>query len=605
MYGLVDRRDQDTEMLPAATGYRHGGCTMSRSPFPHVGHQAAENWVRQIIHGVVNFQEVSEKHLPIRDPLRTVVGRGESGFAEVFQHVLEDFADIGDPDNRFGWIYAYGMDLKDTLRFVDDSATMRLPRYRSQATEQATPESGRNDVGAVHVAQDVSRAYIVLENTAPPPQSVPAPNAPPTTGDREIGASYLNQGQEDWRKWTYDQYIGNRVTLQDAELVIRSEQETSHPASLISRDERTGGNTVNGGGGLLGPTVGMGMFGTAEPFVRTSDRHFRAGEILLSATRDGRILWGTIDGQVDGYDDLWDQAATTVHKHYEGADTVDWDAVMADGEIAIDGSGRTAALEVSLPSGVTEIDGRSRHSLDAYIDVKARLSVQNIHGGLVVIQLAGAISSGSPLNVTVGTGKVVLVVNAGTDLVGTVTVTGTSVDRNTGAETGSDTDDLVIAAVTTDGTATDANGVEKVDFTGAYMTSKWFTGAISLSTSDVDISDVDVYQIAFEQCNDVSSVWVDTLDVSALATNSAAWLSCYLYSVAPTTGDLVDVAPEASIVLEAADVTADRPYRLRRGVLDKFLDGTTSGFFVQLALGPLANTYWEDASVKVWLESAQ
>lgn len=236
----------------------------------------------------------------------------------------------------------------------------------------------------------------------------------------------------------------------------------------------------------------------------------------------------------------------------------------------------------------------------SYIDIKERLAVYEIHGGFLSISTANALDS-VPTNITdtVGLGKIVVSVIAGSDVSGSITVTGTSVDRNTGAETASDTDVLTVDAVTTDGSDTDASGNNRYSFTGAYMTSKWFLGSVTLSTADLTLTDVDVYQIAFEQNNDNTDWDVQTFDMTALSTNASAWLYAYLYTVEPT-GDKVNITRLASLELPAAKVNANLPYRLRRGNLATTLDGSTDGVFINVFPGPLASTYWEDMTIKVW-----
>jgi hypothetical protein len=92
----------------------------------------------------------------------------------------------------------------------------------------------------------------------------------------------------------------------------------------------------------------------------------------------------------------------------------------------------------------------------------------------------------------------VVVINAGSDVVGDITVTGTTVDRNTGVETPADTDTITIDAVSTDNSTTDARSNPIHELVDAYITSKWFTGAVVFSTADVNLSDVDIYHCSFE-----------------------------------------------------------------------------------------------------------
>ena len=238
--------------------------------------------------------------------------------------------------------------------------------------------------------------------------------------------------------------------------------------------------------------------------------------------------------------------------------------------------------------------------LSNYVDKKERNAEYNLHGGLHLMD------SGSPLDsvptdivVDTGTAKVMIVVNAGTDLAGEITLTGTTVNRDTGVETGADTDTITVDALTTDNSDADASGNARHSFTGAYITSKWFKGSVTLSTVDLTLTDVDTYCVAFEQFNDTPIVTLTTLDITAKATNTSAWLYAYLYTL-KVTGDKCDIARIASTDLPAADVTANVYYRLRRGALDVEISGTTDGIWLDMFPGPLASTYWEDMNIKVW-----
>jgi hypothetical protein len=236
--------------------------------------------------------------------------------------------------------------------------------------------------------------------------------------------------------------------------------------------------------------------------------------------------------------------------------------------------------------------------LDTYIDVKQRLAEYNVHGGIDSIDTAHDLSAGN-LVTTVGTGKVMLVINAGGDLVGDIVVTGTTVDRDTGAETGADTDTLTIDSATTDNSDTDASGNTRHSFTGAYITSKWFKGSITISSADTAVTDMDTYQVSFEQWNDSPSYTLNTLDMNAKATNASAWMYVYLYTL-EVTGDKCDITRLSTLDLPAAEVSANKYYRLRRGALATTLNGSTDGIWVDVFPGPLASTYWEDINLKVW-----
>jgi hypothetical protein len=267
--------------------------------------------------------------------------------------------------------------------------------------------------------------------------------------------------------------------------------------------------------------------------------------------------------------------------------------------------GPTAAAQVLSYLGDGAIGWRNARfpiPLTIYIDQNQKFLEQNIHGGLDSLAVAQPLDS-VPTNivVTAGTGKIVVVLNAGGDFTGDITVTGTTVDRDTGVETGADTDTLTCDTLTTDGSDTDADGNTRHSLTDAYITSKWFKGSVTLSTANMTLTDVDVYQCSFEQMNDWSAYEIDTFDINAFETNTAAWLYAYLYSVIPQDGtDKVDIARISSLDLPAAEVTANKFYRLRRSGIGVTMAGASDGFFVDLHLGPNNQTYWEDVTLKVW-----
>ncbi len=311
--------------------------------------------------------------------------------------------------------------------------------------------------------------------------------------------------------------------------------------------------------------------------------------------------------------------------------TTNYSEFETDGDLVLNGTANIAAVDYSFvtandaATGVTaaeleELTDTSVTTLHAhavgdhehvttslpflcfsnYVDIKARNAVYSMHGGL------HNMDTGSPLNtdptdivVAAGSAKIMVVVNAGSDLDGEITVTGTTVNRDTGAETGADTDTLTVDALTTDASDTDASSNARYSFTGAYITSKWFKGTVTLSTVDLTLTDVDTYCVAFEQFNDTPVVTITTLDITAKATNANAWLYSYLYTL-KVTGDKCNIARVASLDLPAAEVTANVYYRLRRGALAIAIDGTTDGIWLDVFPGPLASAYWEDMNFKVW-----
>ena len=239
-------------------------------------------------------------------------------------------------------------------------------------------------------------------------------------------------------------------------------------------------------------------------------------------------------------------------------------------------------------------------ALTTYLQENTKNTIQEIHGGLTGLSIGDSISSGVPIALTDGVGKLALVVNAGVDLAGSITLSGTSIDRDTGVETPADSEVIVIDGASTDASTVDAEGNTIVDISGGYLTSKWWKGAVTFSTTDVNISDVDVYQLSFEQFNDSFRIVLNSFDLNALCTNTLGWLYAYLYTVVVDDGRLT-IAPVATLDVSEADSDPNVFYRRRRGDLGIVLRGRSDGIFVELIMGA-NNGHWEDITMKVWAE---
>lgn len=245
--------------------------------------------------------------------------------------------------------------------------------------------------------------------------------------------------------------------------------------------------------------------------------------------------------------------------------------------------------------------------ISAFIERNARNLDEQWNGTFIQLTTSpagGGVSSGSPVTFSKGVGKILFVVNAGSDIDGTLTVTGTSVNRETGVETASDTEDITIDALTTDNSDTDAEGNARHAFTGVYVTSKWFRGSISVATTDLTITDMDVYAVSFEQVNDIANYTIQTFDISLTPTNAAAWFYAYLYTLdVDTTTKKANLARTASLELDAADTVANAPDRLRKGNIGAAFLGASDGFWVELFFGPVAQNYFNDITMKVWVDT--
>ena len=211
----------------------------------------------------------------------------------------------------------------------------------------------------------------------------------------------------------------------------------------------------------------------------------------------------------------------------------------------------------------------------------------------------GPATPANDISISKGTGKILVVIVAGSDVTGDITVTGTSVDRDTGATTGSDTDTLTIDALTTDGSDTDANGNVRHSFTGAYITSKWFVGTVVLSSTTLNCT-IYAYHVSFEQFDDTADITLDTFDVNLLTTSVNAEFDAYLYAI-EVTGDKCNITREASLNIGAGGETAlaNKYWRLRRGNIGKSINGTTDGTWVDIHYSN-SPAFVEDVSMKVW-----
>jgi hypothetical protein len=245
-------------------------------------------------------------------------------------------------------------------------------------------------------------------------------------------------------------------------------------------------------------------------------------------------------------------------------------------------------------------------SLDMYDAEPSRASETNWHGGLLSLATGQPLDPGpTDLPVTKGIGKVMIVVNAGSDLVGDIIITGDTVDRNTGAVTVADTDIIPVDALTVDGTTTDANGNTVHTFTGAYISSKWFEGSVVLSTTDLTLTDVDVYHISFEQLNDSPGILLKTFDANIFTTHVNAEFDAYLFII-HVNGSKCDIDNHADLHVGAVGMTAiaNRYERLRRGNINDPIDGTTDGFWVDMHYSN-SPAYVEDVTITVWFEIDQ
>jgi len=261
------------------------------------------------------------------------------------------------------------------------------------------------------------------------------------------------------------------------------------------------------------------------------------------------------------------------------------------------------ALAYKAENAISGVTTTTTYPISMFDAVPARGKESNWHGGL------DPLDTGSPLDsvptdivVTKGIGKLVIVVNAGADFTGAITLTGDTVNRNTGVVTAGDTDSITVDMLTTDNSTTDASGHYIHDFDNAYISNKWFQGSVTLSTTNLTLTDVDTYHCSFEQNNDTPGLTINTLDANIYTTDANAEFDCYLFTLHKQVGtSKINIDNEASLHVGTGGVTAlaNKYERLRVGNIDEALDGTTDGWWVDVHYDN-SPVYVEDVTITVW-----
>lgn len=351
----------------------------------------------------------------------------------------------------------------------------------------------------------------------------------------------------------------------------------------------------------------------------TDDANVRAALAAATATIDLNGQTITDVGDVDGRDvaadgskldlieaaaDVTDTTNVTAAGAVMDSELIDSSAGAGDAAkpVKLDGGGRLDSTMMAVGSVTVNLNADKT----AFIDVISRGKDIHLFGDWRALTTAQALDSGNPINVTTGLTRIALVLNAGSDFAGSVTLTGTTVDRVTGARTGADTEVLTIAGLTTDGETTDANGFLKHAITDGYLSSKWFLGDVVISTTDVTLTDVDVYEIAYFQYHDATSVSLNGVDFTGMPVNTAAFVTLTLYSITLGDGDKFNLTAETTYVLETADVTANVFYRLRHNGLSVALDGNAGeGAFLFVGLGRASQPDWEDVTIVMEATTAE
>jgi len=247
---------------------------------------------------------------------------------------------------------------------------------------------------------------------------------------------------------------------------------------------------------------------------------------------------------------------------------------------------------------------RSRDVLTAYIEENARNLDERLWGFFLSMATAQPLSSIAPISATGGCHRILIFVNAGTDIAGTLTITGTTRDRtDTSSTTAADTEEIIISGLGTDNTTTDAQGNNVYAGQDIYISDKWFEGAITITTTDLTITDCDIYGILYHQFDSVKLVTLKSFDFIGKAINVGAWFYAYLYAITRVNAfKKYDIDAVASHEIAVGTTVADHGYRRRKVIDDddKLLDCYAGeGIWAELHFGPAASTYWTDISISL------
>lgn len=439
-------------------------------------------------------------------------------------------------------------------------------------------------------------------------------------------AQSVTIGQPDFRYQSHShEFAAARLAYQPAVMRTESWAEepepgvwtyTQHPAK-----SRAVGGTASGGTWHMPPEYDLVDYRAGAPRAITSSESLRGVTPGIWWAAGLPSQTGVSEGIRWGYDETDDELKFA---EWDGSAWQDrlsiGEKVTAEGTGAQrvpvgttaqrPGSPETGDTRFNTTDGVLEFydgttwvpaGGTKNVCLSTYLDRGEKFSEENIHGGLDQLLTGVSLNAGTSQAVDKGIGKLLFVVNAGTDVDGTIDLTGDQVDRDTGSVTSSGTESITVDALSTDATVPDANGNNIYDLTDCYISSHWYSKAVSIDTTDLNISDLDVYHISFEQFNDTDTT-LTTLDISCQTNNLNAEGAWHLYTVIKTAGK-VDVTSAADIVMDLTGMTNNvNLWRLRRGNLDVNLTGASDGVFLQQFLGPTNQRYFTDITTKVWGE---
>jgi hypothetical protein len=266
----------------------------------------------------------------------------------------------------------------------------------------------------------------------------------------------------------------------------------------------------------------------------------------------------------------------------------------------------------TLITRITPIDESvlrtTRMSLTTYSPAPTRNAQESIHGNLDPITTAADVNAAPVvLDVTIGPdygqGKMVIV-NNGVAETGVITIEGTSIDRDTGELTLGDTETIIIDATTVDNNSTDANSQPTWDLENAFITTKWWQGSadITITQDSGSLTDLDIYECAFDQFGEARSINLRILDMTVQALDDTALLSAHAYTVEVTDGKVnIQQIPDTEVVV-ASGFKTDKWYRYKRQNFNKQLDGRKDGVFLNMSFLGTGSPKFANITIKIWAD---
>ena len=221
---------------------------------------------------------------------------------------------------------------------------------------------------------------------------------------------------------------------------------------------------------------------------------------------------------------------------------------------------------------------------------------RQIVGSFNELTTSYAISKNNPLTFNHGLSRLFISIES-LNKKGTLFISGTKVDRNTGNKYPHTTEALIIDNSTSRYRALEKSTNAWQEFTGAYISLEQFEGDVEISTANVEAT-ISVWSVLFEQFNNLPEVFLSSISCSMKPTTNKAkiFINTYLFDV-NTASNKVDVHCVSKLDLK--NPIPNRLYSLRHGTLNKRFSGTTDGLIVEVFTGPSQLKCLTDLTIKI------